>query len=58
MPEVRRRRLPPLLLEHLLERAQQRHISFENLQELYRWLGSDPIVPDGDWFKRFPNFTL
>jgi hypothetical protein len=58
MPKVRRRQLPPLLLDHLLERARQRHISYEHLQLLYRWLGLDPTVPDGPWFKRFPSFTV
>ena len=26
--------------------------------ELKHWLESDVEVPSGQWFKRFPNFTL
>jgi hypothetical protein len=23
-----------------------------------RWLDTEPIVPDGKWYKRFPQFTV
>jgi ribosomal protein S18 acetylase RimI-like enzyme len=58
MPKVRRRQLPSALLRHLLERAAQRQISYDQLQDLYRWLSTDPIVPAGKWFKQFGGFTL
>jgi hypothetical protein len=58
MPKVRRRKLPPAVLDHLLQRAQERRISYDQLQELYLWLGANPTVPNGRWFKRFDGFTL
>ena len=58
MPKIRRTKLPPLLLNHLLERVRDRKITPENLQQLYRWLATDPTVPARPWFKRFPSFTL
>jgi hypothetical protein len=58
MPKIRRRKLPPAVFFHLLERADQRKITHEKLEQLYRWMASDPIVPNGTWFKRFDSFTV
>ncbi len=58
MPRVRRRNLPRPLLAHLLERIQDRSISSEQLQWLYDWLETAPDVPDGEWFKSFPDLTV
>ena len=58
MPKIRRRKLPPAIFFHLLERADERRITYEHLEDLYRWMASDPTVPGGKWFKRFPNFTV
>jgi hypothetical protein len=58
MPEIRRHSLPPALLQHLLDRIQQRHISASQLGLLAEWLDAQPQVPDGKWFKRFPGMTV
>ena len=58
MPEVRRAKLPPALLAHLLERIRQRQISADQLGLLGAWLDTRPVVPAGSWFKRFPGMTL
>jgi hypothetical protein len=58
MPKVRRRNLPRPLLAHLLERIQNRSITVDQLQWLYDWLETEPEVPEGDWFKRFPDLTV
>ncbi len=58
MPEIRRAKLPPALLAHLLERIRQRQISADQLGLLAAWLDTRPIVPIGPWFKRFPGMTL
>jgi ribosomal protein S18 acetylase RimI-like enzyme len=58
MPKIRRRKLPERLLVHLLTRVRQRSISCENLVLLARWLDTEPEVPAGRWFKRFPGFTV
>jgi hypothetical protein len=55
MPSVRRQGLPPALLQHLLDRIQQREISASQLGLLAAWLDRNPEVPTGRWFKRFPG---
>src|SRR5437867_12881910 len=58
MPKVRRKNLPPSLLNHLLDRVQERQISADQLGILADWLAHEPDVPDGKWFKRFPGMTV
>ena len=58
MPKVRRQHLPPALLNHLLDRIEQRRIGVDQLGLFADWLASDPEVPDGKWFKRFPGVTV
>ena len=58
MPEIRRAKLPPTLLAHLLERIRQRQIPAEQLGLLAAWLDSAPEVPSGRWFKRFSGMAV
>lgn len=58
MPKVRRQNLPPALLQHLLDRIQQRSITPDQLGLLASWLDHTPEVPAGRWFKRFPGMTV
>ena len=58
MPRVGRSQLPPPLLLHLLVRMRERSISSDELVRLARWLDTEPEVPEGKWFKRFPDFVL
>ena len=58
MPKVRRQGLPGDLLAHLLARIRQRNISAGQIVLLARWLDTEPDVPAGKWFKRFPGFIL
>ena len=53
MPKIRRRNLPPALLDHLLDRVRSRDVSPDQLGALAQWLDSEPEVPTGKWFKRF-----
>jgi hypothetical protein len=57
MPKVRRPP-PPAILDHLLQRFRDGRIAVEDFTELKHWLESEPDVPAGMWFKRFPNFIL
>jgi hypothetical protein len=57
MPRVRRHGLPPQLLDHLLDRVRSRQIGAEQLGLLADWLSTEPEVPIGRWFKRFPGMT-
>ena len=58
MPKVRRHKIPPALLEHLYDRIQDRRISYDQLGLLGTWLESEPEVPIGRWFKRFPEMIV
>jgi len=58
MPKIRRQHLPPALYAHLLERVQQRSISAQQLRLLLRWMDTQPEVPAGGWFKRFPEMIV
>jgi len=58
MPKIRRRKLPEQIVAHLIKRVRQREITSAQLQEFSDWLATEPIVPDGDWYKRFQGFTI
>ena len=58
MPQIRRRNLPPPLLEHLLERVRTRNMSADQLGTLADWLDGSPEVPHGRWFKRFSGMIV
>ena len=58
MPRIRRRNLPEPLLAHLLLRIRERNISHEQIILLAQWLDTEPVVPDGRWFRKFAGFTL
>jgi hypothetical protein len=58
MPRIRRRDLPPTLLDHLLERIRSREISADQLGELATWLDTEPEVSTGKCFKRFPGMIV
>jgi hypothetical protein len=58
MPKIRRHNLSPALLNHLLNRIRLREISAEQLGLLADWLDTEPEVPEGKWFKRFPGMSV
>lgn len=58
MPKVLRERLPFALMRHLRDRVKQREIRADQLVLLARWLDTNPEVPVGPWFKRFPELTV
>ncbi len=58
MPRIRRHGLAPGLLDHLLDRVSSRKISAAQLGLLADWLYTEPEVPEGKWFKRFPGMTV
>jgi hypothetical protein len=58
MPKVRRRNLPLALYDHLLERVRERNITGKELTLFIQWLDTQPEVPDGQWFKRFPGMIV
>ena len=58
MPQVRRKDVPPLLLQHLLDRVHERRIDAKQLELLAAWLDGEPEVPKGPWYKRFTGMTV
>lgn len=58
MARIRRRGVPKALLEHLWLRLDEREISISQLVLFATWLETGPEVPDGKWFKRFPEMTV
>lgn len=49
---------PAALRHHLVERMRDRSINIADLDRLRRWIESEPMVPDGDWFKDFGTFKI
>ena len=58
MPKIRRQNLPPILLDHLVDRIRSREIAAEELGGFADWLDTEPDVPAGKWFKRFPGMIV
>ncbi len=45
-------------MAHLIRRVREREISAAQLGLLARWLDTNPEVPEGQWFKRFPEMIV
>lgn len=58
MPKIRRESLPRSLFRHLVDRVREREISTDQLELLFDWLETEPEVPEGRWFKRFPEVSV
>jgi hypothetical protein len=58
MPRIQRERIPDPVMAHLLGRIRDREISTAQLGLFARWLDTDPEVPEGQWFKRFPELIV
>ena len=58
MPRIQRERIPDALMAHLVRRIRDREISTAQLGLFSRWLDTDPEVPEGQWFKRFPELIV
>jgi len=42
----------------LIEQIQQRQISVQQLRLMLRWMDTHADVPEGKWFKRFPEMLV
>jgi hypothetical protein len=45
-------------MDHISRRVLERSITLQQLRELSQWLDTEPIAPEGRWFKRFASFTI
>ena len=46
------------MIQHLSLRIRQREISVDQMGLFGEWCDTDPEVPEGEWFKRFPGMTV
>lgn len=51
-------KLPPGIRQHLIDRMRDRSISIADLNKLRTWVESNPLVPDGEWYKDFGSFKI
>ena len=58
MPRLRRQKLPRALIQHLSLRIRRREISVDQMVLLGDWCDSNPEVPEGECFKRFPGMIV
>jgi hypothetical protein len=58
MPRIEWQKLPYPVFKHLAERVRQRELSTDDLIQLDAWKQTNPIAPDGPWYKDFGNFKL
>ena len=58
MPRIRRHNLPRELIQHLSLRIRQREISLDQMGLFGEWCDTNPEVPEGAWFKRFPGLIV
>ena len=56
MPKIKKP--PPYFMKHLVDRYREGRISVSDFEALQDWLSSNPEVPPGEWYKRFPKFIL
>lgn len=58
MPRIDWTALPYARREHLYDRLRTREITQLDMEQLRRWVKSDPVVPEGRWYKDFGSFKL
>ena len=58
MPKIQWIDLPPALRDHLFDRVRERKIDAGDLWRLKVWRESEPVAPDGPWFKDFGSFKV
>lgn len=58
MPKILRQKLPRALIQHLSLRIKQREIGPHQMGLLGEWCDTNPEVPEGRWFKRFPGMIV
>jgi hypothetical protein len=58
MPRIRWTDLPEAIRKHLLLRLRDRQIAEEDLLLLKLWRESQPVAPEGPWYKDFGSFKI
>jgi hypothetical protein len=58
VPRIDWKGLPYGRREHLYDRLRTRAISRSDVEALWEWVKTDPVVPEGRWYKDFGSFKL
>jgi RNAse (barnase) inhibitor barstar len=58
VPQIDWKALPYGRREHLYDRLRTREITARDLEALWDWVKTDPVVPNGRWYKDFGSFKL
>ena len=58
MPKIQFSDLPRGVWQHLLQRVDERRVSVNDLLTLPTWVRTNPLAPEGDWYKDFGSFLL
>lgn len=58
MPKIQWANLPRVLREHLFDRLESRQITVDDLYKLKLWRESEPVAPEGLWYKDFGSFKI
>jgi hypothetical protein len=58
MVKVRRKNVPQAAIDNLALRVREGAVPIEDLQNLAKWLDTDPTVRSGRWFKRFAKIIV
>jgi hypothetical protein len=58
LPTIQWSNLPTALRDHLFERLRERKISTDDLYQLKLSRESNPVAPEGPWFKDFGSFKI
>jgi hypothetical protein len=58
VPKIKRKGVPPKVINHLLDRIESRSINVKALEAFVAWLDKNPEVPAGEWFHRMEYLTV
>jgi hypothetical protein len=50
--------LPRAVRQHLIDRMRDRSITLNDLNQLRLWIETNPVVPEGEWYKDFGSFKI
>ena len=58
MPKIQFSDLPRGVWQHLLQRVDERRVSVNDLLMLQASVQTNPLAPEGNWYKDFGSFLL
>ena len=58
MPKIEWTNLPDAIRKHLLLRLKERQITEGDLYQLKLWRDTEPVAPEGPWYRDFGSFKI